>query len=99
LGHRVKLTSYSDATEVEDLFASSLVDVAYVDDIGPDGIYISGDDCIDLSSPKDYAWVTSLIEGVLRDHGIVGIRMEAIGDAPNNAIQRTPLRGAADLGR
>ena len=79
---RIRLTGFHDAAKVENIFASFLVDVAYVDDIGPDGIDIIGDDCIDLSDSKDYAWATSLIEGVLRDHGIVDIFLELRNEAP-----------------
>jgi hypothetical protein len=76
----IKLAGYHDAANVEGIFASDLVDVAYVHDVGPDSILIIGDNCIDLADPKDYAWATSLIEGVLRDQGIVGIRMELSND-------------------
>ena len=76
----IKLTGYHDAAKLEEIFASDLVDVAYVDDVGPDSIHIIGDNCIDLSDPKDYAWAASLIEGVLQEHGIVGTRMELSSD-------------------
>jgi hypothetical protein len=79
---RIKLTGYDNAAKVVDIFASDLVDIVYVDDVGPDGIEIIGDDCVDLSDPGDYTWATSLIECVLRDHGIVGVRMEPSSDAP-----------------
>ena len=78
---RIRLTGFHDAAKVESIFASFLVDVAYVNDIGPDDIDIIGDDCIDLSDPKVYAWAASLIEDVLRGHGIVDIAMELISEA------------------
>ena len=90
VGHRIKLTGYRDAAEVRAALSGrrwSMSPTSMASD--SDGIYIIGDGCIDLSNPKDYAWVTSLIEGVLRDHGIVGIRMEATATPANNAIQRT----------
>ncbi len=73
---RIRLEGYSDAEAVQDIFASSLVDVAYVDEVTPRGIFVTPDVGVNLNDPADYEWVKSVIQSTLEDHRQHGVRIE-----------------------
>ena len=54
MAHRLKLNGYRSASEVDSVFASSMVDVAYVDEITDDGIIILADDPKWPADQQDY---------------------------------------------
>jgi hypothetical protein len=75
-GARIRLDGYSDADAIEDIFDSFLVDVAYVDEVTPRGIFVTTDVGVDLNDPADFEWVKSTIQGILERHDQRGVRIE-----------------------
>jgi hypothetical protein len=67
---RMRIGGFRDASIIEDIFASSMVDVAYVDEVTPDAIYVIGDVWIDFDRPEDFAWVKDVIETTLEEYGV-----------------------------
>ena len=67
---RIKIVGFGDAKAVEDIFGSSMVDVAYVDEVTSDAIYVVGDIGIDFERPGDFAWVKEVIETTLAQHDV-----------------------------
>jgi hypothetical protein len=66
---RIRITGFRNAKTIDEIFASSLVDVAYVDEVLPDAIYAISDVGVDLERPEDFAWVKGVIESTLARHG------------------------------
>ncbi|HEV8000399.1 MAG TPA: hypothetical protein VGP63_10995 [Planctomycetaceae bacterium] len=63
---RLKLEGYRSAAEVEDLFANVLVDIAYVDEVTDNAIYVIGDvGSDDYLDPDTFKWASELIREVL----------------------------------
>ena len=79
---RLKLTGYPSAEQVNAIFASSLVDVAYVVETTPEVAYIVADDSDWPSNPTEYEWLCSMIRDTLAEHGIrdVALAMTPPGD-------------------
>ena len=70
---RIKLTGYRDTDEIDNLIASWLVDVAYVDRIEDDAIYLISDE---PPESADYHWIADILSHTLTKHGIVGVNIE-----------------------
>jgi hypothetical protein len=70
---RIKIVGFEDARTIEDVFASDMVDVAYVDQITPDAIYVIGDVGIDFERPEDFAWVKEAIEATLAQYNVTNL--------------------------
>ena len=70
---RIKLTGYRDAGEIDNLIASWLVDVAYVDRIEDDAIYLISDE---PPESADYPWIADILSHTLTKHGIAGVTIE-----------------------
>lgn len=69
---RIKLTGYRDAGGIDNLIASWLVDVAYVDRIEDDAIYLISDD---PPESADYPWIADILSHTLNKHGITGVNI------------------------
>lgn len=82
---RIRLDGYSDAEAIEGIFASSLVDVAYVEEITPRGIFVTPDTSVNLNDPADFEWVKSVIQTTLEDYHQNGIRIELEPAEPEQA--------------
>jgi hypothetical protein len=67
---RIKLVGFGDAKTIEDIFASSMVDVAYIDEVTPDAIYVIGDIGINFERPEDFVWVKEVIEATLAQYNV-----------------------------
>lgn len=65
---RLKLTGHRSAEEVDAIFASCLVDVAYVVDTTPTAVFVVADDPAWPTDPADYEWLCSIIRETLADH-------------------------------
>ena len=72
---RLKLTGHHSAETVEDIFASSMVDVAYVIEATPDAVLIVADDASWPADREDYDWLCTVIRETLADYGVKGIEM------------------------
>ena len=68
---RIKITGFNEAKVIEDVFASSMVDVAYIDEITTDAIYIVGDVGIDFEKPTDFKWIKEIIEDTLAQYNVM----------------------------
>ena len=66
---RIKIVGFEDAKEIEDVFASCMVDVAYVDEVTTDAIYVTGDVGIDFEKREDFEWVKEVIEVTMAHEG------------------------------
>ena len=73
---RIKLTGYADAGVVEHIFTSSLVDVAYLDEVAEDGIYVVAENQLDLGDPGNLEWITSVIQSTLQSSAQHRITLE-----------------------
>jgi len=76
----LRLDGYTDSAAVDDAFASSLVDVAYIDEITPEAIFVLPDQAgsIDLDNPKDVEWLTDVIVTTLAEYGQSGVRLTLV---------------------
>jgi len=72
---QLRLTGHRSAEEVEAVFASSLVDVAYVIEATGDIVSIVADNPEWPVDAADYAWLCSVIKETLADNGINGIEL------------------------
>jgi hypothetical protein len=72
---RIKIVGFNDANVIKDIFASSMVDVAYIDEVTPDAIYIIGDVGIDFQKPDDFEWIKEVIEDTLAQHDLRNLRI------------------------
>ena len=72
---RIKLVGSRDAKTIEDIFASSMVDVAYIDEVTPDTIYVIGDVGVDFEQSADFVWVKEIIETTLADYDVRNIEI------------------------
>ena len=69
---RIKLTGFADASRIDELFGSLMVDVAYIDHITPDTIYVISDD---PPATADYPWIADIIRHVLAENGVTGVNI------------------------
>jgi hypothetical protein len=60
---------------VENLFASFLVDVAYIDETTPGAIFVVGGGTVSLADRAGYEWLASVIGQTLTDCGILRVQM------------------------
>lgn len=81
---QLRLTGHRSAEEVEAVFASSLVDVAYVIEAKADAVTIVADDPKWPIDPADYQWLCSVIKETLADNGINGVEISPV-PAPSRA--------------
>jgi hypothetical protein len=72
---RLKMIGHTSADAVEAIFASSMVDVAYVVETTNDALYIVADDPKWPANPAEYEWLCSVIQETLGDHGIGRIHL------------------------
>lgn len=70
---RIKLTGFRDASVIDAIFASSMVDVAYIDEIVPDAIYVISED---PDNTADFTWLREIISQTLKDQGIEGVTIQ-----------------------
>jgi hypothetical protein len=80
---RIKLSGYRDADEIAKIFASSMVDIAYVDRVVDDAILAIPDDP-DLDTEASYEWLRTVINEALQSAGISGVSIELCSDQPND---------------
>ena len=69
---RIVLTGFTNADRIDGLFASRMVDVAYIDRMTPDAIYVISDD---PPATADYPWIADIIQHVLTEEGITGVNI------------------------
>lgn len=69
------MTGHTSTDAVEKLFASSLVDVAYVIETTNDAIYMVADDPEWPADADEYEWLCSIIKEALLDQGIGSIHL------------------------
>ena len=74
---RLKLTGYQSASQIDSIFASRMVDVAYVDEITDDGIYVIADNPDWPSDSRDFDWLCSAIRETLEQCGVANVRIES----------------------
>jgi hypothetical protein len=75
---RLKMTGYESASQIDSIFGSFMVDVAYIDEITDDCIFIYADDDIWPADQRDYEWLCSTITETLNEHGIKGANLELV---------------------
>ena len=74
---RIKLTGYSDPDVVTGIFASSLVDVAYVAEVTRHCIFVVTEPDVNLHNASDYEWVKSVIRQVFEnEHQPITIELD-----------------------
>jgi hypothetical protein len=78
---RLKLTGHRSAAAVEDIFASSMVDVAYVVEATSEAVLVVADDAAWPADREDYDWLCSIIRQTLAAYGIKGIEMAFVPGA------------------
>lgn len=62
---RVKIIGVSNPKNLENYFASNMVDVAYVDKINTDVITLLLDNGIDVDNADDKKWISDLLSSAL----------------------------------
>lgn len=72
---RIKITGFNEAKVIEDVFASSMVDVAYIDEITTGAIYIVGDVGIDFEKPADFQWIKEVIEDTFAQYNVMKLEI------------------------
>jgi hypothetical protein len=75
---RLKLTGHCSAEEVDAIFASFLVDVAYVIEETAEAVYIVADDAAWPTDRTDYDWLCSIIKETLANNGIQGVELSLV---------------------
>jgi hypothetical protein len=75
---RLKLTGHSSADEVDAVFASSLVDVAYVIETTEAAVFVVADDPAWPTDGADYEWLCSVIKDTLAEYGMLGIELSLL---------------------
>jgi hypothetical protein len=78
---RLRLAGYRSANEVEEIFASFLVDVAYVVGGTPDALHVVADDPAWPADSEDYNWLCEVIRETLATHGIMDIELALLSQA------------------
>ena len=82
----LRLTGYRSPEEVEAVFASSLVDVAYAVGRVGDGVLVAADDARWPVDASDYEWLCSVIREALANYGITDAELSLVpgtGRAPD----------------
>jgi hypothetical protein len=70
-GLRIKVSGYQmRAAEAVRQLIDGLIDIAWVDEVGPDYTLVRTDVGLELTNPKNYEWVTGLIDSELSRHWI-----------------------------
>jgi hypothetical protein len=78
-GHpRLRLTGYRSAENVDAVFSSCMVDVAYVVGTSSDAVFIAADDPAWPADRADYDWLCSIITEELASHGIKGVELSLV---------------------
>ena len=72
---RLKLTGHRSSEEVDAIFSSSMVDVAYVVETVGDAVFIVADDPAWPTDPADFEWLCSVTRDTLAKYGITGIEL------------------------
>ncbi len=83
---RIRLTGFSDASVVESIFASDMVDVAYIDEVTPECIFIYTEPDVNLNNPSDYEWVKSIIKHAFEgtsQSGMTGLTVATLFSQPS----------------
>lgn len=75
---RLKLTGHRSAEEVDAVFSSYLLDVAYVIEATADAVWIVADDPAWPADPADYEWLRSVITETLADNEICGVELSFV---------------------
>jgi hypothetical protein len=91
------LTGHRSGEEVDAVFASSLVDVAYVIEVTPDAVLVVADDPAWPTDQVDYHWLCSVIQETLGAHGIAGVELAFVpigGEASPAEPPRKPNDGS-----
>jgi hypothetical protein len=83
---RLQLTGHRSAEEVKAVFASSLVDVAYVIETTTEAIFIVADDLSWPVDSNDYDWLCSVIRETLAAHGIYGLELSLVPGSSQTSI-------------
>jgi hypothetical protein len=91
------LTGYRSTEEVEAVFASSLVDVAYAVGRVDDGVLVAADDARWPVDAADYEWLCSVIREALANYGITGVELSLVPGA-GRAPKAEPDTAADDGG-
>ena len=81
----LRLTGYRSTEDVEAVFASSLVDVAYAVGRVGDGVLVAADDARWPVDASDYEWLCSVIRQALANYGITDVELSLVpgtGRAP-----------------
>ena len=90
----LRLTGDRSTEEVEAVFASSLVDVAYAVGRVDDGVLVAADDARWPVDASDYEWLCSVIREALANYGITDVESSLVPRA-GRAPKADP-RAAAD---
>jgi hypothetical protein len=77
-GTWIRLTGVKDAQAVDSFFASSLVDVAYVQTVSGDTVEVTVDESINLSNADDRQWIKELLVRSLAECGEPQARVEVV---------------------
>jgi uncharacterized protein (DUF1697 family) len=87
---RLRLDGYADAAIVNDVFMSCMVDVAHIDEVTSEAIFVVPDSagCIGLDDPKDVEWLSEVIIRTLKEHGQAGVRVTLVHDAVTSTSPR-----------
>lgn len=90
---RLKLTGHPSPEQIDAIFSSELVDVAYVVEATPEAVSFLADDPDWPNDPTDYEWLCSLIRDTLAEHGIRDVAFSLVLPVvPNNSALKTPHR-------
>jgi hypothetical protein len=85
---RLKLTGDISAEQVDMIFASYMVDIAHIDEIKPDAVYIIADNPRWPTDTEDYQWLCEIIISTLQEHGIEGALLTFEPPEENHGLRR-----------
>ncbi len=87
---RLKLTGHRSTDKVNDVFATSLVDVASVADVTGGAVYIAADNPAWPTDAADVEWLCSVVRVTLASRGIAGIQLSFIPAAGGPSATQSP---------
>jgi len=75
---KLMLTGHRSAEEVVDIFASAMVDVAGVDEVVGDTIFVAADDPSWPVDAADFEWLCGVIRDTLASYGITSVELSFV---------------------
>ena len=76
--NRIKLSGYRNPNSIIELFASHFVDVAYVDEVLEDCVYLVADSPSGFDR-EEFVWFKEVCELTFARYGLAGITIELEG--------------------